>query len=130
MARRGIEVHGLANLQRLLRIAEKDVRLGIRKELVAFAEPVRRSAEVNTVNAIPTIGEEWSRMRTGTTTRVVYVAPKQRGATGRRANVKRRRPNLKPLMMRPMIQALDQHAPELPDRFRRMLREVARKFSR
>ena len=126
----GIDVRGLRDLNRALRFADRDVRLGIRKELRGIAEPVARSAEVLAVEKIPRIGVAWSRMRVGQTQRAVYVAPKQRGVKGR-GHARRRRPNLNPLLLnRSMLPALERHEPELVANFDRMLHRVADNFNR
>lgn len=123
----GIRVKGLADLNRALRVADKDVRLGIRAEYRTVAEPVRADAERLVGANISNIGDEWPRMRIGITQRVVYVAPRQRGVRGR--GPKRRR-NLAGLMAPQMRQALEQNRPEIERRFNAMLHGVAVKFNR
>lgn len=125
----GLEVHGLANLNRALRLADKDVRLGIRSEFRTVAEPVRADAERLASASIRNLGVPWSQMRVGITQRSVYVVPKQRGVR-RRGERGRRRENLARLMYPPMQQALDRNEAETERRFNRMLEGVAGKFNR
>lgn len=120
-------VKNLANLNRALRQADKDVRLGIRKEYRTVAEPVRADAERLAVANIRNVGLPWSRMRIGITQRVVYVAPRQRGARGNR---RLRRANFAGLLGPQMQHALDRNRPEIVRRFNHMLLNVADKFNR
>lgn len=123
----GIEVHGLANLNRVLRRTERDVRLGIRKEIREFAKPVQADAERLAQGGIRNIGKKWWKMRVGITTNVVYVAPRQRGSKTR---TPRNRPTLATLMSeRAMQPALERNAPNLEARFNEMLDRVAFKFN-
>lgn len=121
----GIKVKGLADLNRALRVAEKDVRLGIQAEYRKVAEPVRADAESLAAASITNIGD-WSGMRVGVTQRSVFVVPKKRGSKNR----KRRRPNLSGLLYPQMQKALDVNAAEVERRFNAMLFDVAAKFNR
>ena len=126
----GIQVEGLVELNRALRRTDKDVRLGIRRELRSVAEPVKADAEALAVGRITNIGVEWSRMRIGQTAHAVYVVPKQRGVKSR-ARQKARRPNLKTLLLdRAMEPALARNANRTEREFSRMLDRVADNFSR
>lgn len=125
----GVEVHGLRNLNRALRVASKDVRAGFRAEYRHVAEPVRQDAEVLARSSIRNLGVPWSQMRIGITQRAVYVVPKQRGVKGR-GRQQRRRENLARLLYPPMQKALDRNAAEVERRFNRMLEGVADKFNR
>lgn len=122
-----IRVRGLADLNRALAKADKQVRVGVRKELRQAVEPVRRDAQSLAVSEIPTIGGAWSRMRVGVTRDLVYVAPRQRGVkTG-----PRKRPNLAELLLgRAMVPALDRNADDVEERIDDMLGRVARDFNR
>lgn len=121
-----IRVKGLADLNRALRLAEKDVRLGIRAEYRTVAEPVRADAESFAAASISNIGVPWSQMRIGVTQRAVYVVPKRRGVKKR----SRRRPNLAGLLYPQMQKALDVNTDEVERRFNAMLFGVAAKFNR
>jgi hypothetical protein len=123
----GVHVDGLADLNRALRRTDRDVRLGVRKELRGVAEPVRRTAEIRADGEIRNVEGDWSRMRVGITTDSVYVAPRKRGVK----KGSRKRKNLAPLLMARALQpALDQHAPEIEREFGQMLDRVADNFSR
>lgn len=125
-----VRVAGLKELNRALKRTSKDVRLGIRKELRAVAEPVRSDAETLAFARISHIGVPWSRMRVGVTLDTVYVAPRQRGV-GSRGSSSRRRPRLAGLLMdKAMRPALDYHADQIEDRVDDMLGRVANDFSR
>lgn len=117
-------VEGYTGLMRALQRADRETRLGVRRELRQAAEPVQRDAEVFARQRIPRIGEPWSRMRVGVTTKVVYVAPRQRS---RSLN---KRPNLAGLLMeRAMQPALDAHEHETVRELDRMLDRVADRFN-
>ena len=122
-----IKIKGLTDLNRVLRVAEKDVRVGIRAELRHTAEPVRADAEQLATARISNIGINWSRMKVGVTQSSVYVAPRQRGTKTRR----RKRPNLAVRMMNEAMQpALDKNTAEVERRINAMLHGVADKFNR
>lgn len=132
MASDVLVVDGLADLQRALATAEKNVRLGVRNELRQVAEPIRRTAEVRSATEIRRMpwSPQWARMRTGVTRQSVYIAPRQRSRR-RRGDDPFRRPNLARLMLsRAMEPALTQHAPMVEREFEQMLDRVADKFNR
>jgi len=112
-----VHVEGLAGLQRGFRTIDKNMHKELRNTLKKAAEPVRLDAEGRARSEIPNIGDTWSRMRTGVTTNVVYVAPKTRGTRGRY-----RRPNFATLLMdRAMAPALEAHADEIEREIGEML---------
>ncbi len=84
MATAGVRVKGYTELMRAFKDVDKGVRLGLRALLRGVAEPVRADAERLATERIHNLhtGDPWSRMRVGVTTKVVYVAPKQRGGKG------------------------------------------------
>lgn len=130
MAERTLRVRGIEELNRALKHADRDVRLGVKKLQAGVAEPVRADAEALAVSSITRIGPVWSRMRIGVTVRSVYVAPKQRGVQSRGASL-RKRPNLAPLLMNKAMQpALDRNAPLIAGAYDRMLGEVTERFGR
>lgn len=98
---------GQRELVKAFNAAGKATRKELRDELRAVAEPVRADAERLAVEAIPTIGPRWYRMRTGVTQKLVYIAPRERGTKGR-GDDPRRRPNFADLLIKPMEQALKQ----------------------
>ncbi len=113
MPRQVVEFHGMRELLRANSEAPKNLKRAVRRDLREAAEPVRREAEDLARSSIRNIGEPWSRMRTGVTTKVVYVAPAKRGVKGR-GNDPRRRPNLANLLMdRAMQPALNRHLPDV-----------------
>lgn len=122
-----IRVKGLADLNRALRVADKDVRVGVRAELRHAAEPVRADAETLAAIQISNIGIPWSRMRVGVSQGSVYVVPRKRGTKVR----SRKRPNLAVKMMNEAMQpALDRNKDDVERRLNAMLYTVAAKFNR
>lgn len=112
-----VAVRGLAELQRDFRKMSKDLSGELRGELRGVAKPVAQTAEQLAVQEISGLRRQadrgvgrplWSRMRIGVTSRLVYVAPQQRGGRGGR------RPNFGGLLMsQAMEPALEQHADEI-----------------
>jgi hypothetical protein len=103
-----VVVHGLADLNRAFRNADRATRLGERRALRAIGKPVAAAAEQLAFQQISNIGDHWSQMRVGVTQKVVYVAPSQRSKASR-GNPQLRRPNLANLLMdRAMEPALEQ----------------------
>ena len=122
-----VRVRGLRELNRAFARADRKLRLEKNDALRRAAEPVREEAEQLAVAEIPRIGDAWSRMRVGVTTKVVYVAPFERGQ--RRGN--RKRPNLAGLLMnRAMQPALDMHRSEVIERVDDLLADVGREWER
>lgn len=108
MSSAAVKVEGLRELDRAFIRADIQLHKQLRTELREAAEPVRADAERLAASQIRNIsaGDPWSEMRTGVTTRLVYVAPKKRGS--KRGSLKRR--NLAGLLMeRAMQPALDQN---------------------
>lgn len=122
-------VRGMAEVQRALRHADRDVRLGIRDEYRKVAEPIRSDAETLAGMRIRRIGNTWDKQRTGVTAKLVYVAPKKRGI--KRGDHPAKRPNLARLMLaRAYDPALARNAAFVRRDFERMLDTVARRFNR
>lgn len=88
---------------------------GLRSDLRNVAVPVRREAESLAVQKISHVGPRWSRMRVGSTSNAVYVAPRQRGIKGRGLDL-RRRPNLADLLMERAMEPALEHNAELVER--------------
>jgi hypothetical protein len=123
-----LAVRGLTELTRTFKHAAGDVNRAYRSELRDVAEPVRLTAESLATSSIRRIGPVWSQMRTGVTTRLVYVAPKQRG-TGSRGNAGRKRPNLGTLLSERALQpALDRNRSRVEADFDRMLDRLVSKW--
>jgi hypothetical protein len=120
-----IIIRGLSELNRAFARAGKQTRHEIRFEMAALAEPVRQTAERLAVEKIRNIGLEWSQMRTGVTSRLVYVAPVQRGVKTRGRD-KRRRPNLAELLIgRALDPALAINRAHIEAGFERMLDRIS-----
>lgn len=111
-------------MARAPRTLRREYRAGQRR----VAEPVRAAAEGHAL-AIGRVSRSpaWGAMRTGATTRVVYVAPRKRGSrTGRQ-----KRPNLAGLLMdRAMQPALDEHEAQVIREFDGFLASMARDWAR
>lgn len=108
MASRTVRVHGLRELNRAFARYGAEEKKALQASLKAAGEPVRTRAEDLAAANITNIGPDWSQMRVGATTKVVYVAPK------RRRNPNLRRPNLAPLLMDSALSpALEETEPEV-----------------
>jgi hypothetical protein len=122
-------VENYRELMRALAKADRDVRLGVRRELRHVAQPVQLTIEQLALSEIRNMHKspQWARMRIGVTRTSVYVAPKQRGA---RKNPYARRPNFKPLMMaRALEPGLKRTQPLVLARFGAMLDELVARFN-
>lgn len=98
-----IRVRGLTDLNRAFKVADKSLRTNWRREQRAIGEPVATMAQALALGRISGLASSstWAQMRVGVTTRVVYVAPKNRRRTGSA------RKNLAPLLMeRAMLPSL------------------------
>ena len=121
----GIKVRGFTELHRALRNADKETRLGIRKVEREAAEPVRVEAQELAAREISHIGTEWAAMRTGITTKLVYVAPRRRRKKGTP------RPNLAGLLMtKAMEPALDRHSEQIERSMEQALERMSDNFNR
>lgn len=124
MAASGIKVRGYRELQRAFKVADKTLQVELAQALKDAAEPVRRDAEALARSSIRNIGNAWPQMRTGITSRVVYVAPRQRS---KNRNPGARRPNLARLLAgRAMEPALDRNRGEVENRVGHALDLVGR----
>lgn len=108
MADNTMIIHGYQDLQRAFRQVDKDVRLGLRRQLREAVEPVKQTAHVYAQGRIRNMTDPWAQFRVGITQRLVYVAPKQKGRNKRGGNQRLRRPRFGDLLMtRAMEPALD-----------------------
>jgi hypothetical protein len=89
-------IHGLAEVSAAFADAGPDATRELRGGLSKAAEPVARDAEGLALGQIRKMTSDWSEMRVGVLTRVVYVAPKKRGIRG---DSPRKRPKFAPLLM-------------------------------
>ena len=127
-----VVIRGMRELSAAYAAMERDVRRELPAALRDASEPVRREAEglaVSRIRRMPN-SPRWSRMRTGVTRTLVYVAPRQRGVKSRHADDPRRRPNLGDLLMdRAMEPALEHNATEVERTIEQTLDRLAGKFN-
>lgn len=120
-----IQVMGLREFQRACSKAEKATRTEVRSALREAGAPVREHAEHLAQTQIRNAGMRWSRMKIGSTTSMVYVAPAARRAGGSP------RPNFGGLLMkRALLPAVDEKRDEVIERFEKALDNVADVFER
>lgn len=127
-----VALRGQRELLASLKHADRETRLGVRRELREIAAPVAATAEQLALTTIRGMARspKWARMRVGVTQKLVYVAPRQKGVRGR-GRGGRRRPNLADLMMdRAMQPALHRHEAELEQSLDHMLDVIADGFNR
>lgn len=124
-----IHVEGLRDLQRAFAVADKAVSRELKVALRRAAEPVRADAERLAAGEIRRSRVDWSRMRTGVTRTLVYVAPKERGRSSR-AFPARRRPNMRELLGAPMERAFARNVGEVEGRVEDALDTMAREWER
>lgn len=125
-----LAVSGLTGLSKACKLVGKEASKELRATLRVAAEPVRSDAEITAASTIRRIGPDWSKMRTGVTQRVVYVAPKQRGRASKE-NRNLRRPNLADLLLdRAMIPALNRNIPHVERAVDRMLTDLGQDWER
>lgn len=129
----GVVVEGLAGLNKALKRADKETRLGIREVERAVAVPVQLDAQRLAVTEISGLrrtnmktGGEWALMRIGVTQKLVYVAPKKRG--NKRGSQKR--PKFAPILMnKAMAPALERNRELIVRKMEHALDEMANHFS-
>ncbi len=129
----GVVVEGLAGLNKALKRADKETRLGIRKVERAVAVPVQLDAQRLAATEISGLrrtnmktGAEWALMRIGVTQKLVYVAPKQRG--NKRGSQKRKK--FAPILMNKAMQpALDRNRELIVHKMEEALDQMADHFS-
>lgn len=121
-------VRGYRELATAFAKADKQTKKGLPLVMRAVAEPVRSDAASLAGSRIRNIGDKWSQMRTGVTRKLVYVAPKQRGA--KKAS-SRGRPNLARLLStRALEPALAHNAANIERAVERAFDELADDFNR
>lgn len=125
----GLVVHGLADLQKAFRLADKATHRELRSTLRHIAEPVRHDVEVLALQTIPRMTLPWSRMRIGVTQNLVYVAPRERGRLTKRDKRRYARPNLAGLLIdRAFDPALQGNEPRIIRAVDEMLASVGRQW--
>ncbi len=121
-----IHLSGMRELLSAVNRSEKTLKRELRTELKVVAEPVRREAEELARASIKVKKIDWSEMRTGVLTRLVYVAPTRRSV---RANDPKRRPNLANILMgQAMEPALHGNQPQIMAGLESMLGRVGAEF--
>lgn len=117
-----VTVRGLRELNRAFDQMGKELKKELRDELKTVGEPVRQAAEQLAVANIRNVDQRWSAMRLGTTSRVVFVAPKARRRRGTP------RPNFGNLLLnRAMLPALEANEPKVIRGLEQMLDRVGEK---
>lgn len=126
-----IYVHGFRELSAAFAKVGGDTNREFRASERRIAEPIRRDTETLAHDRIRRMPASplWAKMRTGVTRKLVYVAPRQRGAR-RQGDFRRRRPNLADLLMtRAMEPALEKNAANVEREIAALLDRVARDFN-
>jgi hypothetical protein len=125
---RAIRVENYKNVLQAFGKASRHLEKNFRAELREAVEPVRAEAErLAGSGAIENLktGDDWTKVRTGVTRSVVYIAPRERGRRSTRAGVGR--PNLKPLLLdRAYEPALTKHRDDIIEDVDSLLGDVAR----
>ncbi len=123
----GITVDGWRELQRDFAKADKDSQKEMKALVRQVAEPVKADAQGFAAERIPTVTLPWATMRVGVTQKLVYVAPKQRGARG--VTNPKRRPKFGTLLaVRAMQPAATKNQPLLEARTAHLFDEIARRW--
>jgi hypothetical protein len=123
-------VENMASLQRALRKADREIRLGIRAEFRALAEPVRQHEQELALTRIRNMpgSPRWARVRVGVTSQVLYTVPGQKGVRGRSP---RRRPNLADLLADRAVEPTRRwFEPRAEREVEQLLDRIAREFNR
>lgn len=120
-----VHVEGLGGLLRAFGAADKAVRDDMKHALEEAAAPVRSAAQAKAM-ALPA-GRDWSRMRVGAYTSIVYVAPVERGL--RKGTRKRPKFGTR-LMDRAMQPALEENRSIVERRLEGLVDEVANVWER
>lgn len=116
-----VAVKGYHELVRSFDRMQGKLKSEVRQELVAVGEPARSAAQSLAIANVRNIGEDWSQMRLGITSALVYVAPRARSR--RRGS---RRPNLAVLLLeRSMLPAVRKNEPAILAGLDRMLGRLA-----
>lgn len=123
-------VKGYRELHVALAKADRDTRLGVRRELRAVAQPVQQDAEILALDRISGLSRtpQWAAMRVGVTRKVVYVAPRMRSKS---RGGPAKRPKLARLLLEQAMEpALQRNETETVLRLERTLDTLAADFNR
>ena len=126
-----VVVKGVREISRSFGRVSKEFPKHIRKRLMEAAEPVRSGAEILAGTQVRNLGQgdPWTQMRTGGGVKVVYISAKQRGRTSRH-NQRRRRPNMKPILLRAMESSGQQHEAEVRSKVETLLQDALGDWNR
>ena len=108
-----LEVDGLGEFQRALARIDKTLARELKNEFRAAADPIRVQAEALALEKIRRMkrSPQWSKMRVGVTSNLVYIAPRLHGVKSHRDP--KNRPNLVDLLlgraMEPALAAGESH---------------------
>lgn len=129
MASGAIRVEGLRELERAFAVADKELKADLRDALQEAAAPVRSTAQSLAGASIRNLGagDPWARMRIGSASSIVYVAPVERGT---RIRSRRRRRFADLLLQRAMEPALAMNRDRVVRRIDQMLIEISRLWGR
>lgn len=111
MASSSVKVKGLRELNRAFTVMGRDVKKELTGELKKVGEPVRRKAEQRSAK----LGPAWSRIKVGSRTSAVYVAPAARRHGGSP------RPNAGRILLHGMLTARDEERDRTIDALDKML---------
>lgn len=129
MADSTLHVENLNGLIRAFRRADKEEAKLLIRELKLAAQPVATATQgraLGHIGRMP-LSPQWAVMRLGQSRSVVYMVPKQKGRMSKE-NPRKRRPNLKRLLLREMEAALAEHASQVEQRVEHVLETVGRKW--
>lgn len=102
----GIEIEGLAELNRAFKKVDKTIYTGLGKAIKLAAEPMRQDAQARAVSGITNITPRWAAMRIGATVKGAYMVPKAKPGGGGGSP----RPNLAPMLYeRAMAPSFEAH---------------------
>jgi hypothetical protein len=132
-----LRVEGMTGMLRAFNRIDKRLAKDVKKQLALAAVPVQLGAQQRAVTQISGLRREnpmgtakWAFMRIGVTSKVVYVAPQQRGRQSRR-NTRLKRPNMAGLLLeRAMLPALRANTSQVVARLDRVLGELGLDWER
>jgi hypothetical protein len=126
-----VVIKGHREIARAFAKLNKDFPKDLRKHLKEAAEPVRADAETLAGQSIRNLGsgDPWTQMRVGGGVKLVYIAPKQKGRASKN-NPRKRRPNLRPLVLKQMKAALERNRSQVVSKAQDALRKAVEDWGR
>jgi hypothetical protein len=126
-----LRAEGAFELALAFRAINKEMGDGIKEALENAAEPVRSGATTLAREQISGVARgriPWYQMRIGSNLSkgLVYIAPQQRSTK----LASRKRPNLAPRLLAPMLQSLESNAGRVEDEFERTVDDATRAWER